>query len=263
MIDTAFFDRFHLYIPGWEIPKMRPEFFTDQYGFISDYLAEWMKGMRKYNFSDAVNKYFKLGKDLNQRDTIAIRKTVSGLLKLLFPNGKFEKEDVKKCLEYALVGRRRVKEQLKKIGGMEFYDVHFSYIDLENEEEVHIGVPESGGANIIPEGNLPFGSLYTVGTNSSSGHKGLLRLDLQKMPGNGKFNDTGFTGGIIIKDEIKEAQNYLKANLNRVSLNLKYSDNDYHLKATDLNGIGNLSGIELSILISYISSILEKSVFRN
>ncbi len=260
MIDTAFFDRFHHYIPGWEVPKMRPEFFTDNYGFISDYLAEWMKGMRKHNFSDAIFKYFRLGSDLNQRDTIAVRRTVSGLLKLLYPNGKFEKEDVKKCLEYALVGRRRVKEQLKKIGGMEFYDVHFSYIDPENDEEIHIGVPESGGSNLIPEGTLPNGCAFTVTTNSSSGHKGLLRLDLQTMPGSGKFSDTGFGSGTIIKEEIKEAINYLKANLNRVSLNLKYSDMDYHLKATDLSGIGNLSGIELTIFISLVSGILGKPV---
>ena len=126
MIDSAFFDRFHAYIPGWEIPKMRPEFFTNQYGLIVDYLAEWLREMRKRNFGDAINKYFKLGRDLNQRDTIAVKHTVSGLLKLLYPNEEYDKEAVRRCLEYALEARRRVKEQLKKIGGMEFFDVHFS-----------------------------------------------------------------------------------------------------------------------------------------
>ena len=138
MIDSAFFDRFHAYIPGWEIPKMRPEFFTNQYGLIVDYLAEWMREMRKRNFGDAINKYFKLGRDLNQRDTIAVKHTVSGLLKLLYPNEEYDKDAVRRCLEYALEARRRVKEQLKKIGGMEFYDVHFSYIDQETHGgEVH------------------------------------------------------------------------------------------------------------------------------
>ncbi len=132
MIDSAFFDRFHGYIPGWEIPKMRPEFFTNQYGLIVDYLAEYLRELRKRSFSDAIDDYFKLGNNLNQRDTIAVRRTVSGLLKLLYPHGKFEKEAIAECLDYALETRRRVKEQLKKIGGMEFYDVHFSYIDTES-----------------------------------------------------------------------------------------------------------------------------------
>jgi ATP-dependent Lon protease len=124
MIDAAFFDRFHAYIPGWEIPKMRPEFLTNHYGLIVDYLAEWMREMRKRNFGDAINKYFTLGRDLNQRDTIAVKHTVSGLLKLIYPHEDYGKDAVRRCLAYALEARRRVKEQLKKIGGVEFYDVH-------------------------------------------------------------------------------------------------------------------------------------------
>jgi len=171
MIDSAFFDRFHAYIPGWEVPKMRPEFFTNQYGLITDYLAEFMREMRKRNFSDAIDQFFKLGNNLNQRDTIAVRRTVSGLLKLLYPHGEFDKEAVRRCLEYALETRRRVKEQLKKIGGMEFYDVHFSYIDQETMEERFVGVPEQGGSNLIPDGPLNPGVLHTISTGSS-GHLG-------------------------------------------------------------------------------------------
>jgi len=260
MIDSAFFDRIHLYLAGWEIPKLRPEIITDRYGFISDYLAEWMREMRKYTYADEIFKYFRLGKDLNQRDTIAVKRTVSGLLKLLFPHGQFTKEDVRKCLEYALMGRRRVKEQLKKIGGMEFYDVHFSYIDLENKEEKYIGVPESGGTNLIPEGELPPGTVYAIGTNVENGQKGLFKIELQKMTGSGKFNDTGFGGGKAIREELKEAINYMKANINRISQNVHYAEHDYHLKATDLNGIGNVFGLELAIFISLVSGILEKPV---
>ncbi len=164
MIDSAFFDRFHAYVPGWEIPKMRPEFFTNQYGLIVDYLAEWLREMRKRNFGDAINKYFKLGRDLNQRDTIAVKHTVSGLLKLLYPNEEYDKEAVRRCLEYALEARRRVKEQLKKIGGMEFFDVHFSYIDTETMEEKFISVPEQGGGSLIPDGPLNPGVMHTVAT---------------------------------------------------------------------------------------------------
>lgn len=258
MIDTAFFDRFHHYLPGWEIPKMRPEFFTNAYGFISDYYAECLRELRKHNFSDVISQYFRLGKDLNQRDTIAVKRTVSGLVKLLFPDGKFTKDELRKCLEYALVGRRRVKEQLKKIGGMEFYDVHFSYIDLEDNEEHFIGVPESGGKSLIPEGDLPAGTVYAIGKNADSGHKGLFRLDIQRMPGNGKLSDTGFGGGTAIKEELKEAVNYVRSNLNRITQTAKFSDFEFHLKATDLNGIGNTKGLELAIFLSIVSSIAER-----
>lgn len=258
MIDSAFFDRFHHYLPGWEIPKMRPEYFTNSYGFISDYYAECLREMRKHNFSDAINQFFRLGKDLNQRDTIAVKRTVSGLVKLLFPDGKYTKDDIRLCLEYALVGRRRIKEQLKKIGGMEFYDVHFSYIDLEDNEEHFVGVPESGGKSIIPEGDLPAGTVYVIGQNTDGGQKGLFRLDIQKMHGNGKISDTGFGGGTAIKDEIKEAVNYVRSNLTRITQTAKYSDFEFHLKATDLNGIGNIKGLELAILLSIVSSITER-----
>ena len=258
MIDTAFFDRFHHYLPGWEIPIMRPEFFTNAYGFISDYYAECLRELRKRNFSDVIIEYFRLGKDLNQRDTIAIKRTVSGLVKLLFPDGKYTKDDIRKCLEYALIGRRRVKEQLKKIGGMEFYDVHFSYIDLEDNEEHFVGVPESGGKSLIPEGDLPAGTVYAVAQNSDSGHKGLFRLDIQKMPGNGKMSETGFGGGTSIKEELKEAVNYVRSNLNRITQSARYSEFEFHLKATDLNGVGNTKGLELAIFLSIVSSIAER-----
>ena len=258
MIDTAFFDRFHHYLPGWEIPKMRPEFFTNAYGFISDYYAECLRELRKHNFSDIISQYFRLGKDLNQRDTIAVKRTVSGLVKLLFPDGKFTKEDIRKCVEYALVGRRRVKEQLKKIGGMEFYDVHFSYIDLEDNEEHFVGVPESGGKSLMPEGDLPAGTVYAIGKNADSGHKGLFRLDIQRMTGNGKISDTGFGGGTAIKEELKEAVNYVRSNLNRITQTAKFSDFEFHLKATDLNDIGNTKGLELAMFLSIVSSIAER-----
>lgn len=258
MIDAAFFDRFHHYLPGWEVPKMRPEYFTNSYGFISDYYAECLRELRKYNFSDVISQFFRLGRDLNQRDSIAVKRTVSGLVKLLFPDGKYTKDDIRKCLEYALIGRRRIKEQLKKIGGMEFYDVHFSYIDIKDNEEHFIGVPESGGKSLIPEGDLPAGTVYVIGKNTDSGHKGLFRLDIQKMPGSGKISETGFGGGTAIKEELKEAVNYVRSNLNRVTQSAKYNDFEFHLKATDLNGIGNSSGLELSIFLSIVSSITER-----
>ena len=150
--DTAFLDRMHCYNPGWEIPKFRPEHFTDDYGFITDYLAEFIRELRKENYGDAMDQYFRLGRNLNQRDTIAVRKMVDGYIKLLYPDGSFTKDDVAECLTMALEMRRRVKEQLKKLGGMEFYDVNFSYIDNKTFEEKFVSVPEQSGGKLIPEG---------------------------------------------------------------------------------------------------------------
>ena len=261
MIDTAFFDRFHHYLPGWEIPKMRPEFFTDSYGFISDYFSECLRELRKRNFSDAITRYFRLGKDLNQRDVIAVKKTVSGLLKLLFPDGNFGKEDVRLCLEYALVGRRRIKEQLKKLGGLEFYDVHFSYIDLEDGEEHFVATPENGGSALIPEGELQPGSLYGIATQPrGDGNMGLVRLDLQVMSGNGKFTHTGFGSGSVINDELKEAVNYCRSNLSRISQSVHFGENEMHMKATDINGLGTLSGLELCVFVSLVSGLTNRSL---
>lgn len=260
MIDAAFFDRFHLYIPGWEVPKMRPEFFTDSYGFITDYFSECLREMRKRTFADSIQKYFRLGKDLNQRDVIAVKHTVSGLLKLLFPDESYTNDDVRQCLEYALIGRRRIKEQLKKIGGLEFYDVHFSYIDLEDNEEHFVATPESGATGLIPEGELTAGSLYCVANQTNGGSKGLIRLDLQKMAGNGKFEHTGFGSGTAIKDELKEAVNYLRSNISRISASAKYNDYELHMKATDINGLGTLSGMELAVFVSLVSGITERPV---
>jgi ATP-dependent Lon protease len=259
LIDAAFFDRFHGYIPGWEIPKMRPEFFTNQYGLIVDYLAEYLREMRKWNFSDAIDKYFKLGNNLNQRDTIAIRRTVSGLLKLLFPNGEFDKEGVRQCLQYALEVRRRVKEQLKKIGGMEFYDVHFSYIDVETLEEKFISVPEQGGGSLIPDGPMKPGTLHTVATGAG-GMLGLYRLELQVIPGNGKLSLSGIGSAQHSKEPLKVAFDYFKANVSRVSASAKAVDHDYHLHVLELHNTGPARAMTLPAFIVLCSGLLGKPV---
>lgn len=259
MIDSAFFDRFHAYIPGWEIPKMRPEFFTNQYGLIVDYLAEWMREMRKRTFGDAINKYFKLGRDLNQRDTIAVRHTVSGLLKLLYPSEEYDKDAVRRCLEYAMESRRRVKEQLKKIGGMEFYDVHFSYLDQETREEKFISVPEQGGGSLIPDGPLNPGVLHTVATGSG-GHLGLYRLETQVTSGNGKLNLSGFGSNSSAKEAIKVGFDFFKANANRVSASIKAVDHDYHMHAVELHNTGPTTALTLTTYVALCSAVLGKPI---
>lgn len=253
MIDSAFFDRFHAYVPGWEIPKMRPEFFTNQYGLITDYLAEWLREMRKRSFSDAIDRYFKLGNNLNQRDTIAVRRTVSGLLKLLCPNGEYTKENVRKCMEYALETRRRIKEQLKKIGGMEFYDVHFSYIDLEDMQERFVAVPEQGGGGLIPEGRLQPGVLHTIAMGASE-MPGVYRMEIQAMAGSGKLN----VSGSLSREPVKIAFDYFKANAGRVSASIHPTERDYHLHMVELQNSGNPENLTLASFIALCSAALGK-----
>lgn len=255
MIDSAFFDRFHAYVPGWEIPKMRPEFFTNQFGLIVDYLAEYLREMRKYNFADAIDKWFKLGNNLNQRDTIAVRRTVSGLLKLTCPGGDYDKENVRKCLEYALETRRRVKEQLKKIGGMEFYDVHFSYIDLEDAQERFISVPEQSGGALISEGRLQPGTLHTISMGSAE-MPGTYRLEIQTMAGGGKLNISGSAP----KESVKVAFDFFKAHTGRVSASIKPGEHDFHLHLVELQNNGEPAALTLASFIALCSAALGKPV---
>ena len=258
MVDSAFFDRFHAYVPGWEIPKMRPEFFTNQYGLIVDYLAEWMREMRKRNFGDAINKYFKLGRDLNQRDTIAVKHTVSGLLKLLYPNEEYDKEAVRRCLEYALEARRRVKEQLKKIGGMEFFDVHFSYIDIGTMDETFINVPEQGGGSLIPDGPLNPGVMHTVTTGGA--HLGLYRLETQVTAGNGTLKTSGLGSNSAAKEAIKVGFDYFKANAHRVSASIKPGNHDFHLHAVELHNTGPATAMTLAAFVALCSGVFGKPI---
>src|ERR1022692_1368239 len=259
MIDSAFFDRFHAYIPGWEIPKMRPEFFTNQYGLIVDYLAEWVREMRKRNFGDAINKYFRLGRDLNQRDTIAVKHTVSGLLKLLYPHEDYPKEAVRRCLEYALESRRRVKEQLKKIGGMEFFDVHFSYIDTETMEEKYITVPEQRGGTLIPDGPLSPGVMHTIATGSG-GHLGLYRLETQVTAGNGSLKTSGLGSNSAAREAVKVGFDYFKANASRISASIKVGDHDYHLHVVELHNSGPTAAFTLSTFVALCSGVMGKPI---
>ncbi|MFW6005271.1 MAG: protease Lon-related BREX system protein BrxL [Desulfonatronovibrionaceae bacterium] len=259
MIDTAFFDRMHFYIPGWEIPKMRPEYFTNLYGLIVDYMAEYFREMRKTTFADAIDKYFIIGNNLNQRDTIAVRKGVSGLLKLLYPHGEYDKEAVEKCLKYALESRRRVKEQLKRLGGMEFYDVHFSYIDKETREEKFVSVPEQGGSSLIPEGPPNPGTLHTVG-EGDNGHLGLYRIETQVTSGNGKLSISGVGAGSKAREPIKVAFDYFKAHSSRISATSKPGEKDFHLHIVDMNNNGPNLSMTLPCLIALCSGLMGRPV---
>ena len=255
--DTAFLDRMHCYLPGWEIPKFRPEYFTDDYGFITDYLAEFLRELRKEQYGDALDKYYHLGKNLNQRDTIAVRKMVGGLLKLVYPDGEFTKEQLEEIIKISLEMRRRVKEQLKKLGGMEFYDVNFSYIDNENFEEHYVSVPEQGGGKLIPEGLCNPGQVYTV-SHGDSGMIGVFRLESQMLPGNGKLTKTGIGTLREAKESTDTAFNFLKANSGRISGGISTTTKDYIINYQDLQGIGMTGKLALPTLIAISSIALGK-----
>ena len=257
--DTAFLDRIHCYIPGWEIPKFRPEHFTDDYGFISDYFAEFIRELRKEQYGDILDKYFKLGKNLNQRDTIAVRRIVDGYLKLLYPHDQITKEELEEVIQNSLEMRRRVKEQLKKLGGMEFYDVNFSYIDNETFEEHYVSVPEQGGGKLIPEGMCNPGQVYTV-SHGKSGMIGAFRLESQMLPGNGKFSRTGIGSDRDCKEASDTAFNFLKANGTRISGSISTALKDYIINYQDLQGIGMTSKLALPTLIALCSIALGKPV---
>ena len=255
--DTAFLDRMHCYIPGWEIPKFRPEHFTDDYGFITDYLAEFLRELRKEQYGDALDRYFRLGSNLNQRDTIAVRRMVDGLVKILYPDGEYSKDQLEEILRLALEMRRRVKEQLKKLGGMEFYDVNFSYIDNETFEEHFVSVPEQGGGKLIPEGMCSPGQVYTIG-RGKSGMIGVFRLESQMLPGNGKFERTGIGTDREAKESSNTAFNYLKANGKRISGSISTTTKDYIINYQDLQGIGMTDKLAISTLIALCSIALNK-----
>ncbi|MGF9956258.1 protease Lon-related BREX system protein BrxL [Bacillus mycoides] len=257
--DAAFFDRMHYYLPGWEVPKMRPEFFTNDYGFITDYLAEYLREMRKHSFTDAIDTYFKLGNNLNQRDVIAVRKTVSGFMKLLYPHGEYTREEVEEVLRYALEGRRRVKEQLKKIGGMEFYDVHFSYIDNEMLNEEFVSVSEQGGGNLIPEGMGKPGHVYTIG-RSKSGMIGVYKLETEVVSGSGKFERTGLGSERESKESIDTAFRFFKANAKNISGSISVNNKDHLMHIQDMQGVGLTSELSLAAFTGLCSGAMGRPV---
>jgi len=260
--DTAFLDRMHCYIPGWEIPKFRPEHFTNDWGFITDYLAEFLRELRKEQFGDALDQYYHLGRNLNQRDTIAVRRMVGGFIKLLYPDGVYTKEELEEILVLALEMRRRVKEQLKKLGGMEFYDVNFSYIDNATFEEHFVSVPEQGGGKLIPDGVCNPGNVYTI-SQGKSGMIGVFRLESQMLPGNGKFERTGLSSDQKAKESTNTAFNFLKANSNHISGTISTTQKDYIIGYQDLQGIGMTNQLALPTLIALCSIALNKPTLSN
>lgn len=256
--DTAFLDRIGFFLPGWEIMKFAPSNFTNHFGFSTDYFSEFLHAQRKYSYVDAIDKWFTLGNQLRQRDTKPVRKTVSGLIKLMHPDGNFTKEDVEQYLKWAIEMRRRVKEQLKRIGGMEFWDTNFSYIDKETQEETFVPVPEERGTNLIEDTPLPPGTCYTA---TSDGDKvSLIKIEVITMAGNGKLNISG-TSSAGMKEDIRNTYNYIRANEKSI-LSQKHSlaRMDVTVQVTALLGSTQQTGVGSAVFCGIVSAVFGRNL---
>lgn len=230
--DMAFIDRLHFYLPGWEVPKMQTAMFTDHYGFVVDYLAEALRELRKHNYTELIDQYFSLGAHLNARDRKAVRRTVSGLVKIIHPHGEPSEEELAEILEFAIEGRRRVKEQLKKMGSFEYYDTSFSYSINDTGEERFVGVPEQGGRDLIALDPLAPGSAYSAGV-TSDGTVGLSRIEVSVSSGTGKLKPQGGVSGQT-KESIQRAFSYLQTHAGELGIARDLATSDLHVEVIDL-----------------------------
>lgn len=251
--DLAFLDRIHCYIPGWEVPKMRMEFFTDHHGFVVDYLAEALRELRRHNFTEVIDQHFSLGDHLNARDVKAVRKTVSGLIKLIYPDGNLTKDELAELLSLGLEVRRRVKEQLKKIGAFEYHQTSFSYRDKETTEERYVGVPEEGGRELISTDPLAPGSLYAASVNPE-GKVGLYRIEVGVSAGTGKLK---LAGGLEakMKEATQRAFAFLQGHKVPMGIASIFDSTDFHVEAIDLLGSRIPCEAGIALIVAIYSAI--------
>jgi ATP-dependent Lon protease len=258
-MDTAFYDRIHAYLPGWEFQKTSDAAYTDHFGLVTDYLAEVFRDFRKRGYADCAERNFRFGQHLGGRDQKAVRKTVSGLIKLLHPDGEVSREEIEEYLGYAMELRRRVKEQLKKMGGLEYWDTSFSYVDRETGQETFVPIPEMGGKSIIAEGALPPGSIYTIGTDASDNRLAFFLLQTQMNAGSGRIIPLGNLSSKM-RDAIKTADAYLKANLKNLGIDHDLNAYDFTVQTLNLNQAKEGAETAVAFFISLVSAILAKPV---
>jgi len=259
MQDLALIDRIHFYLPGWEMKKMRPEYLTAHYGLVVDYATEVWRGLRKTSYADVIDRYFNLGSHLNQRDVRSVRKTISGLVKLLHPDGNFTREEIREYLELAMEGRRRVKEQLRRMGGLEFWAVNFSYIDLETRQETFVAVPEQRSGGLITPGVLDPGVTFTVGSDQVDGRLVIFRVETQAVKGSGRLHITGAPSRAA-RDAIQTAHTYLRTNALRLGLSKNPNDYDLHAQLVSLMGAKEGSEVGMAFFVAMIGALLGKPV---
>ena len=262
MQDLALIDRIHFYLPGWEMDKMRPEYLTDHYGLVVDYITAVWRSLRKTSYSDLVDRHFSLGSHLNQRDVRAVRKTVSGLVKLLHPDGQVSQDALEEYLQLAMEGRRRVKEQLRRMGGLEFWAVNFSYIDLETRQETFVAVPEQTSGGLITPGQLDPGVTFTVGTDQADGRLVIFRIEAQATKGSGKLRVTGALSRAV-RDAVDTARTYLKSQSSRLGLSKNPNDYDLHVQLVNLMGAKEGSETGVAFFVTMVSALLGKPMVES
>lgn len=258
-MDTAFFDRIHFYLPGWELGKTRDEYYTEHFGFVSDYLAEVLRHLRRRSYMDAAEKYFQFGPHVGGRDAKAARKTVSALVKLIHPDGNVTKDELRQYVEFALEMRRRVKEQLKKMGGLEYWDVNFSYIDVETDSQSYVALPEAGGNLLISGEALPPGSVYTVGMDPSDRKLALFLIQTQINPGSGRVIALGNLSSTM-REALKAADAYLKAHIKDLGIDRDPKQYDFTVQAVNLNQAKEGAETAIAFFISMVSALLDRPV---
>lgn len=260
--DSAFFDRIHAYLPGWETPKLRSNLFTKSYGLISDCLSEFCHAMRKYDFTNSFSEYFALNDQFNTRDTIAVGRTFSGLAKLIYPNEQMSKDETREILEYAIECRRRVKEQLRKMTPAEFSDVNLGYIDLDTNEEHIVELPEISSGTLIFEGFETPGYVYGVG-KSVTNVLGVYRLENKLINGTGVLSFKNVEGLArapkSVKDSITAAFNYFEENSRKI-ISGAYEDFDYSLYFNDLQNRGVSDEISVAEVVGLFSGLANRAV---
>lgn len=252
--DSAFFDRIHCYLPGWEVPKMRSDLICERYSLITDCLGEFLHAMRRRDFTHHIDRYFRLNSDFNRRDEIGVRKTFSGLAKLIFPDGKMNREDVRMLLEYAIEGRRRVKEQLKTMAGIEFIDVKLGYADVENPAEVHIvGVLEQTDDALIPDTTPQAGHVFGVG-RSVTDEMAVYKLENKAVSGNAAFRMEGVGSNREVRDALNAAFEQFKNCAPRLAAGMHVASKDYLLFCNDLQSKGPSAEVSLAEFIGLCSA---------
>lgn len=256
--DLAVIDRLHFYLPGWEIPKTSKDLLTTHYGFVTDYLAETFRVLRKDNRFDAAEQYYRFGSHVEGRDASAVKRTVSGLLKLLHPDGSIPQAELTEYLELGMEGRRRVKEQLKKRGSFEFYKTSFSYIDRESGAERVVSVPEQGGAGVISPDPLPPGNIYTAAADSEA-RVGLFRLEVAVTAGSGKLRAPG---GLepSLKESVNRAFAYLQSVKDKLGLTSLLAQKDVQVEAVDLSGGRIECACGVAFYVAMISALYNRRI---
>src|SRR2546423_13675573 len=256
-MDTAFFDRIHFYLPGWELGKTRDELYSSHFGFVSDYLAEVLRVLRRTSQVDAAERYYEFGPHVGGRDAKAVRKTVSGLIKLLHPDGNATREEIGEYVELGLEMRRRVKEQLKKMGGLEYWDVIFSYTDRATDEQRFVQLPESGGGLMISGQPLPPGSVYTIGIGLTDPKLALFLIQTQVNPGSGRIIPLGNLSPVM-REALKVADAYLKAHMRDLGIDRDPKQYDFTVQAVNLNQAKEGAETAIAFFTSLASALLDR-----